>query len=152
MYSVSMYFSPNRWRLRFLVRRKKRGRSVFPILVLKGVLYFVFCIYWIFEVEFSYLNVKEKPSDKTLVGTLRYLINGHARLFISKNLSSVSTDIHVVKYFFHPTCLFIYYIQRQGFATLCVYYILPVYSIHESILAWCVLETNSNKYDRSSKL
>ena len=57
--------------------------------------------------------------------TLEYQIEGHARLFIFKNLSSVSTDFHVVKYVFHPTRLFIYYIKWQGFATLPVYYISP---------------------------
>ena len=60
-------------------------------------------------------------------GTLGYQIEGHVRLFIFKNLSSVSTDFHGVKYFFHPTCLFIYYTKRQGFATLPVYYILLPY-------------------------
>ena len=66
-------------------------------------------------------------------GTLNYLIRGYTRLFIFKNLSSVSTDFNVVKYFFHPTRLFIYYIKKQGFSTLPVYYILPVYSIGESM-------------------
>ena len=61
-----------------------------------------------------------------------YLIKGHARLFIFKNLSSISTNFHVVKYFFHPTRSFIYYIKRQGFATLPVYSILPLYSILQS--------------------
>ena len=46
--------------------------------------------------------------------TLRSLIRGEARLFIFKNLSSISIDFHVVKYFFHPTRLFIYYIHKKA--------------------------------------
>ena len=83
--------------------------------------------------------------------TLEYQIEGHARLFIFKNLSSVSTDFNVVKYFFHPTRLFIYYIKKQGFSTLPVYYILPVYSIGESRYVCSSFPTFSAKYTNITK-
>ena len=54
--------------------------------------------------------------------TLKCLIKGHARLFISKKMSSVSTDFHVVKHFFHPARLFgLLHKRAGGVATLPVY-------------------------------
>ena len=59
---------------------------------------------------------------KTNIPTLECLIKGHARLFISKKMSSVSTDFYVVKYFFHPARLFgLLHKRAGGVATLPVY-------------------------------
>ena len=56
------------------------------------------------------------------ISTLECLIKGQARLFISKKMSSVSTDFYVVKYFFHPARLFgLLHKRAGGVATLPVY-------------------------------
>ena len=46
--------------------------------------------------------------------TLRSLIEGYTRLFIFQKYWKISIDFNVVKYFFHPARLFIYYSIRVG--------------------------------------